>query len=149
MEWIYIILGFILAYFIYSTIITKRNIKKYGIPAKIKNIYKKISVPLNKVNILTRDYYEDQEITNLRGARSIDVMFNTDTNIPQTQKYISIITYDDFLYNGKKYSFKSISIDKSDSEINELFQNEKNIVIYFDETDLSKCFFDLSILAKA
>jgi hypothetical protein len=142
------IVFFILVYIVYSTIISKRDIKKYGIPTKIRNSYKKITVPLNKINILTRDYYEDEEINDRWGSRSTDDLFNININIKQIQKFISIITYDDFLYNGKKYSFKSIPIDKSDTEIKELFQNEESISIYFDENDLTKYFFDLSILAN-
>jgi hypothetical protein len=142
------IVFFILVYIVYSTIISKRDIKKYGIPTKIRNSYKKITVPLNKINILTRDYYEDEEINDRWGSRSTDDLFNININIKQIQKFISIITYDDFLYNGKKYSFKSIPIDKSYTEIKELFQNEESISIYFDENDLTKYFFDLSILAN-
>lgn len=141
-----ILLLYIVSFFVYKSVIAKKNRKKYGISKIVKNTYKKIEVPINKINILTREYYEDK-VDGLIEVQSVNALFNN-RNIETTLKYISVITYDNFLYNGKKYSFKSIPIDLSDAEIKEIFEKQKSINLYFDEKDLSKHFFDLGILAK-
>ncbi|MGH2566612.1 MAG: hypothetical protein ACRDE5_18980 [Ginsengibacter sp.] len=141
------ILIYIVAYYIYRIIIAKKNTRKYGVPKIIKSNYKKIDIPLNKINILTRDYYEDR-VDGLIQVQSVDSLFEN-RNLETTHKYISIMTYDNFLYDGKLYSFKSVPIDMSDRQIKDILKNEENITIYFDEGDPMKHYFDLSKLAMS
>lgn len=141
------IIVYIIAFYLYKFTIDKKNKRKYGISRLIKKTYKKLEIPLNEINILTRGYYEDRN-DGLVQVQSVDALFGN-RNVKSIHKYISIITYDNFLCNGKLYDFKSVPIDMSDSQIKDILKNDENITIYFDENDPKRHYFDLSKLAMA
>ena len=122
-----ILIFFIVAYIINNLSITSKK-QKYGIPKTVRDTYKKIIVSTNNIIILSREYYEEQS-GNITTSGFYPLNDNPG-NISSNLKYISILTYDDFFCNGKKYSFKSIPIDMSGTELKEIFQKEENIVIY-------------------
>lgn len=144
MEFIIILLIGILAYAIYDMVLTKKENKKYGVSDVIKNTYQKILVPVNEINILSRDYYEDDENGWIQ-VKAIDSLVKN-RNIRSAHKYISIITYDDFLYHGKKYSFHSTPIALSDVEIRNKLAMKETVTIYYDHNDITKYNFDLSFI---
>src|SRR6185437_6234669 len=137
---------FVIAYIFYDMITTRKNIKKFKITKEIKKNYKKLTVSTNEVVILTRDYYAEESPDQLAGAETLYSLYVD--SMPQVeQKYISILTYD-FFINSTKYTFKSVPIDMSNTQIKDIFKNEKNIAIYYDESDLTKHYFDLSKLIR-
>jgi hypothetical protein len=46
--------------FIYQKVVTPNTRKKFTVSREIKSQYSKIVVPLEKLDILTQDYYEDE-----------------------------------------------------------------------------------------
>lgn len=135
-ETLFIILFFIAAYLLYSLIISRKSKKKNSLSKDIKDNYNKAILPLEGIKILTRDYFENEEVGGLVGTNHYKEM----------HKYISVITYDNFPYMGKKYSFKSNPIELSDSEIKSMIKKKGSITVYFDGADLAKYYFDLSFL---
>lgn len=135
-ETLIIILFFIAAYLLYSFIIARKSKKKNNLSKDIKDNYNKAILPLEGIKILTRDYFENEEVGGLVGTNHYKEM----------HKYISVITYDNFLYRGKKYSFKSNPIELSDSEIMSMIKKKGSITVYFDGADLATHYFDLSFL---
>lgn len=135
-EAIIIILFFACAYLIYNFIAIKKKAEKYILPKSIKENYSHTIVPTDALNILTRDYFENEDIGGLVGANQYK----------EVHKYVSVITYDNFYYRGEKHFFKSAPIELSNTEIKEKLKEIKDMIIYFDSDDLSKHYFDLSFL---
>ncbi len=145
---IFALIFFIGAYVINNLILTRKKKKRFGVPRWAKKKYKKIEIPTNKIVILSREYYEEQ--TNEIIPSGTFLTYNNDSEtINSTLKYISILTYDDFFYDGKKYSFKSIPIEMSSIQLKEIFKKEETITIYYDELDFSRHYFDLSRIIKS
>ena len=113
-----VILGlFAFSYLLYYVITLKKNKTKYYLPKNIKETYLQAEISVDKINILTRDYYETNKVRELYGA----------AEFKEIHKYISVLSCDDFLYRGKTYSFKSVPIDLSDSELKSLLKEKKQL----------------------
>ena len=135
-ETLIIISFFVTAYLLYSFIVTRKSKKKNSLSKYVKDNYNKATLPIEGIKILTRDYFENEEVGGLVGTNHYKEM----------HKYISVITYDNFSYRGKKYSFKSNPIELSDSEIMSMIKKKGSITVYFDGADLAEYYFDLSFL---
>lgn len=135
-ETLIIISFFVTAYLLYSFIVTRKSKKKNSLSKFIKDNYNKAALPIEGIKILTRDYFENEEVGGLVGTNHYKEM----------HKYISVITYDNFPYRGKKYSFKSNPIELSNSEIMSMIKKKGSITVYFDGADLATYYFDLSFL---
>lgn len=143
-EAISVLFFFVIAYAIYSFILKKEKKKKYGIPKVIRKTYKKILAPTNKIVILSREYYEQEQPDELAAENTLYPLFDNFENTQSNLKYTSVLTYDD-----GKYSFKSIPIEMSSMELKEIFKKEETIAIYYNELDSSKYYFDLSKIIKS
>lgn len=135
-ETLIIISFFVTAYLFYSFIVAEKSKTKNSLSKYIKDNYNKAVLPIEGIKILTRDYYDNEEVGGLVGTNHYKEM----------HKYISVITYDNFPYRGKKYSFKSNPIELSDSEIMSMIKKNGDITVYFDGADLATYYFDLSFL---
>ena len=80
-ETLIIILFFIAAYLLYSFIIARKSKKKNNLSKDIKDNYNKAILPLEGIKILTRDYFENEEVGGLVGTNHYKEM----------HKYISVI----------------------------------------------------------
>lgn len=136
---------YIFGYLLKSILDKRRRRNIFTIPASIKQKYKKVVVPINKISILSNDYYEDEDINERVGVKMWDAL-DINRTYKSIHKYISVITYDKFFYRGKAYRFKSIPINLSETEIIGKLRPQEEIAIFYDENNIDSHYFDLSFL---
>ena len=135
------------ASFLLIDYLRKRNHsrKKYRLPDELKSRYKKISIALADIEILTNEYFEEDIDGGGYEVKAIDALYDPNRNYSQINKFASVIVY----YHsamGKKYRFSSETIDLSPAEIEVKLQGKEMIDIYFDEKNLENHYFDLAFL---
>jgi hypothetical protein len=121
--------------------------KKYRLPDEIKSKYRKISITPGNIEILTNEYFEEDIDVGYDKVKAIDALYDSNRNYSQVQKFASSIVYY-YLAMGKKYRFRSETIDLRPDEIEKKLQEKGVIDIYFDEKNLEHHYFDLSFLAQ-
>ena len=128
--------------------VRKRNHSrnKYRLPDELKSRYKKISVAPANIEILTNEYVEEDLESGNNEVKAIDALYDPNRNYVQFKKFASVMVYH-YSTMGKKYRFRSETIDVSPDEIKKKIQKTGIIDIYFEEKNLQLHYFDLSFLA--
>ena len=136
------------AAFVLIDYLRKRNHsrKKYRLPDELKSRYKKISITRVDIEILTTEYFVEEIDGADYEVRVIDALYDPGRNYSKINKFASVIV---FYYSsmGKKYRFRSETIDLGPDEIEKKIREKGIIDIYFDEKNLQHHYFDLSFLA--
>jgi len=143
MIFVYFILLYIAIFFIYKIIAFQKEKAKYIISPQIKNDFKKILVPVNEINVLTNNYYEQKEIGGLVGVKAFDSLMDNNRNFTKEQKSITVL-----VCKSEGIYFKSKPINRSSFDIKNSLKTISDVAIYLDEKDWSKYYFDLSFLMK-
>ena len=125
---------------------SNHNRKKYRLPDELKSRYKKISVAPAAIEILANEYVAEDIDGGYDTVKAIDALYDPDRNYVQVKKFASVMVYH-CSHMGKKYRFRSETIDLSPDEIRKKIQKIGLINIYFDEKNLQLHYFDLSFLA--
>ena len=126
----------------------KKNNSLYAIPNHIKENYKKVSIPFNKINVQTRGYYEsDEENLYPTRMRVLDALVDKAED-NKVYKEVSVLTYDGLLIRGKSVLLKSDPVYLPKALMHQKLKKQKIIDIYFDETKLESVYYDLSFLNK-
>jgi len=136
-------------YFLFR-FLQKRNIstKKYRLPDEIKGRYKKISLPIDNIEILSNDYFEEDIEAGNYEIKAIDALYESNRNYSQVQKFASVLVYHDYLVLGKKYRLRSETIDLRPDDIEEKLRKKEVIDIYLDKKNIKNHYFDLSFLTQ-
>lgn len=126
----------------------KKSNSRYAIPNDVKENYKKISIPFNKINVQTRGYYEsDEESLYPTRMRVIDALVNKGED-NKTYKEVSVLTYEGLLIRGKYILLKSDPVYLPQVLLYQKLKMQKFIDIYFDEKKIESVYYDLSFLNK-
>ncbi len=119
--------------------------KKYRLPDELKSRCKKISVAPYDIEILTNEYYEEDTEEGYDKVKAIDALHDPNRNYAAVKKFASVMLYH-YSTMGKKYRFRSETIDLSPDEIREKIQKTGIVDIYFEEKNPQLHYFDLSFL---
>ncbi len=121
--------------------------KKYKLPEEIKKRFRKISLPANKMQILTNDYYEEDTEGGNSKAKAIDALYDGKRNVSRVHKFASVIVYNDYMVMGKKYRLRSGTIDLAPADIAAKLKAKEMVDVYLDDQHIEDHYFDLSFLA--
>jgi len=143
MALVYIVVFYIIFIGVYKIIITRKENAKYSVPKKIKKKYKKISVPTNEIDILTNGYYEENDTDNLLSVKVANSLYDKNDNVNINHKFISVM-----ICKVENMTFKSKPINLPPSKIKNALITVPSVDIYFDESDVSNCIFDLFFLVN-
>lgn len=126
----------------------KKNSSLYAIPNGVKENYKKLSIPFNKLNVQTRGYYEsDEDSLYPTRMRVLDALVDK-SQVNKTYKEVSVLSYDGLYIRGKSVLLKSNPVYLPATILHQKLKKQKLIDIYFDENKLELPYYDLSFLNK-
>lgn len=120
--------------------------KKYRLPEEFKRRYKKISAHTGNIEIITNEYFGEDTDAGNDAVSMADALYDPGRNYSKVNKFASVIVYYHAV-KGKRYRFRSETIDLSPEEIEKKLQGNAVIDIYYDEKDLRNHCLDLSFLA--
>jgi len=144
-EILIILLAYVFILIVYNIIFTFKKNRVYKVSKKLKQIYSKILIPVEELNIISNNWTEDDE-DGLIEIKAIDAM-SGNKNLRQIEKSISVLIYEKTL-NFKKHVFKSKPVNMSKEELNERLQKIKLISLYYDPKNLDNYFFDFTFLKE-
>ncbi len=133
----------LLLFYLISNIPTKKNLRtRYYVPKKVKKAFKKISVPTNKIAILSSQYLQEKSKRPVV-ADSDFYPLSHPSSVENEMRNASVLTYNVYI-NNKDYTFKSSTIYLGSLELKEIFKNTSSIDIYYNELNLDDHYFDLN-----
>ena len=144
------IIGFTIIFLIYfivdGFIKQKRKKDQYKLPANIKDNYKELKVPANKIEILTNKYLEEVETSRSIEYKAAEALYDNNRNFTKELKYASTLVYYEFR-GGKKTRLHSETIAMSEQELRSIINSKGSVSIFIDNNHTNNYYFDLSFLA--
>lgn len=137
---------FTLGLLIYQFFSRRKNFN-YSVPKEIKERYKKITVPAEKVRVKSRGYFETEEEGPFPSTiKALDAM--SDKREKKVYKEVSVLIYD-FTFKGIPKTLNSTPIYMPLASLHRRLKRQKVIDIYFDENDFKSVYYDLGFLEKS
>ena len=125
---------------------TKKKKDQYKLPANIKDNYKELKVPANKIEILTNKYLEEVETSRSIEYKAAEALYDNNRNFTKELKYASTLVYYEFR-GGKKTRLHSETIAMSEQELRSIINSKGSVSIFIDNNHTNNYYFDLSFLA--
>ncbi|GAB2828044.1 hypothetical protein [Ferruginibacter profundus] len=136
-----------LTYFIIDGLVKhKRKKDRFYLPGHVKEHYKELIVPANKVEVLGNEYLEEVETGGSMQYKAAESLYDNGRNFTKELKFASVLVYYDSR-RGKKIRLHSETIDLGPNQLQSLINSKGSISIFFDRNNPGNYYFDLSFLA--